>query len=88
MRDYENGFENFLEKLVITLRKIVMCCAKGTLERFSERSNPMNTIPMDARTEAIQDMLIAISVVSRQLAGKIEALKSKAKEAENREQHE
>lgn len=48
----------------------------------------MNTIPMDARTEAIQDTLIAISVVSRQLAGKIEALKSKAKEAENREQHE
>ena len=48
----------------------------------------MNTIPMDARTEAIQDTLIAISVVSRQLAGKIEALKAKAKEGENREQHE
>ena len=37
----------------------------------------MNTIPMDSRTEAIQDTLIAISVVSRQLAGKIEALKRK-----------
>ena len=48
----------------------------------------MNTIPMDARTEAIQDTLIAISVVSRQLAGKIEALKAKAKEVENREQYE
>ena len=48
----------------------------------------MNTIPMDARTEAIQDTLIAISVVSRQLASKIETLKNKAKEAENREQHE
>lgn len=48
----------------------------------------MNTIPMDARTEAIQDTLIAISVVSRQLASKIEALKNKAKEVENREQYE
>ena len=48
----------------------------------------MNTIPMDARTEAIQDTLIAISVVSRQLAIKIEALKIKAKEAENCEQYE
>ena len=81
-------FENFLEKLVITLSKTVMCCAKGTPERFSERRIPMNTIPMDARTEAIQDTLIAISVVSRQLASKIEALNNKAKEAENREQHE
>ena len=48
----------------------------------------MNTIPMDARAEAIQDTLIAISVVSRQLAGKIEALKNKAKEAERHESHE
>ena len=45
----------------------------------------MNTIPMDARTQAIQDTLIAISVVSRQLAGKIEKLR---KEREEREQHE
>ena len=52
------------------------------------RRNSMNTIPMDARTDAIQDTLIAISVVSRQLAGKIEALKAKAKEVENCEQHE
>ena len=88
MRGYENGFENFLEKLVITLSKTVMCCAKGTLERFSERRIPMNTIPMDARTEAIQDTLIAISVVSRQLAGKIKALKNKVKEAEYHEPHE
>lgn len=48
----------------------------------------MKTIPMDARTEAIQDTLIAISVVSRQLASKIEALKAKAKEVEDCEQHE
>ena len=50
----------------------------------------MNTtpIPMDARTDQVMDTLIAISVVSRQLAGKIEALKAKAKEVENREHHE
>ena len=50
----------------------------------------MNTtpIPMDARTDQVMDTLIAISVVSRQLAGKIEALKNKAKEAERHELHE
>lgn len=50
----------------------------------------MNTtpIPMDVRTDQVMDTLIAISVVSRQLAGKIEALKNKAKEAERHESHE
>ncbi len=50
----------------------------------------MNTspIPMDARTDQVMDTLIAISVVSRQLAGKIKALKNKVKEAEYHEPHE
>ena len=50
----------------------------------------MNTtpIPMDARTDQVMDTLIAISVVSRQLAGKIEVLRTKAKEAERHESHE
>ena len=50
----------------------------------------MNTtpIPMDAGPDQVMDTLIAISVVSRQLAGKIEALKNKAKEVERHESHE
>ena len=81
-------FQKKFSKMVITHFKTVLCWAKGTRYRLSEGGIPMTTIPMDARTEAIQDTLIAISVVSRQLAGKIEALKAKAKEVENREHHE
>ena len=48
----------------------------------------MNPIPMDARTDQVMDTLIAISVVSRQLAGKLAALKDKARKEEEHEPHE
>ena len=81
-------FQKSFQKWLSPISKLSCVGRKAHETAFHEGGISMNAIPMDARTEAIQDTLVAISVVSRQLASKIETLKNKAKEAENREQHE